>query len=506
MSRKIVTTINRFDGGITDDIRSGDYSKCAHVSHFDIYTDKNRLIQMPGYVADQNTVAGGADDLQNYNIKAFDYNSGTFYCVGTKSNGTGTKFFSKATAETASWTAETGGEGTYDLADNTHLDAVSSSGRLYCVTNNGGNTYLSYLQLGGGPVTDGAATLATSITTLPTVLEYGFDDTHYLNTGADDVASISGGTVTDPAKDTAIYVTDIQSGDEQIGIMGYRFYPYKSQLLLWDSGSSLIDQKIEFGTGRESVLGNPSGVWVAAISENLISSTAFDDEANGRYDLVIKRAALGGAREMVRLSAATNTNGALKPIREKYKGAMLFYARIPQDATPTTYKEGVWAVGQNQEDSPLALSLLLDTSGLGSMEGVNVLSKHFFFAHGGDGSVSRLDAFDDGTFDVDAEYQTLMFGSDTPNLKELNGVGVLTEDLPSGASVTAYYRFDEDDSWTSLGSSSTTGDEKHQFTRPSGVSIGKFREIQFRIVVSGGVDIKSIIVSIEELDDLGFNI
>ena len=78
MARKRTYNINRFDGGITDDIRSNDLSKCAHVSHFDIYCDRNRLIPMPSFTADQDTVSGGADDLQNYNVKAFVFDDGTF--------------------------------------------------------------------------------------------------------------------------------------------------------------------------------------------------------------------------------------------------------------------------------------------------------------------------------------------------------------------------------------------------------------------------------------------
>ena len=504
MSRKITRSITRFDGGITDKLRSGDYSKCAHVSHFDIYRDMNRLYPMPGYVADQDTVSGGADDLQQYNVKAFFYSSGKFFAVGTKSNGTGNKLMSKNTA-TDDWTLETE-EGSYNLADNTFLYVTPAGGEALYVTNNGGNTYITLNSIGSS-VTDAHETLQTSITSLQHVVEYAFDDDYYVNTGVDDVARISGTTVTDPAKDTGFTVTDIQSGDEQVGIMGYRFFPYRSQLLLWDSASTLADQKIEFGDGRNSALGYVSGIWVAAVSENINSQTQFDDTANGEYSLAIKYAAPGGAKTMTRLYGATNTNGVLTPTRSKHRDAMLFYARIPQDATPTTYKEGIWAVGQAQEGSPIALSLLLDTGDLGSIEGYYSVGKHHFFSHNDDGSVSRLDAIDSGTYDVNAEYHTLFFGSDSVVLKELNGIGILTEDIPSGASVSAYFRLDENDSWTAMGSSSTTGAEQHQFTRRSdGTPVGKFREIQFRVVVSGKVIIKNITVSYNETDDLGFNI
>lgn len=503
MSRKIVKTINSFYGGITDELRSGDYTKCAHVSHFDIYRDPNRLYPMPGYVSDEND-GSTSDGMKVYNLRGFWADSGNLYAVGNKSNGTGTKFFSKASAETASWSAMANGEGTDDLADNTFMFSPNSGGNFFVVTNAGGSTYVANYQNGVG-VTDKYATLQSTVTTLPHVVEFSFNNTYYFNTGQDDVASTvkASTTITDPAKDTSQYITDVQSGDELVGLMGFRFYPYKAQLQLWDAASALADQKIEFGDGRESALGNVSGVWVAAIANNLVANSINDDYANGEYSLDIRYASGGGYKPLTRLFAATNTNGKLLPIRGKHKNAMLFYARIPQDATPTTYKEGVWAVGQVREGMPLALSLLLDTSDLGSIEAHYTFGKHHYFGHGGDGSVSRLDAIDDGTYDVDAEYHSLFFGSENPYMKELDGIAVLTEDIPSGASVTVYYRFDENDSWSSMGSSSTAGAEKHKFTRNSdGTPIGKFREIQFRLVVSGKVIPKSIIVSYNETDDL----
>jgi len=160
--------------------------------------------------------------------------------------------------------------------------------------------------------------------------------------------------------------------------------------------------------------------------------------------------------------------------------------------------EGIWAVGRRNVNSPLAVSLLMDTSGLGQMDGYFGFGYHHFFAHGGDGSVSRLDDHVSGTFDVTATYESLMFGSDTPYKKQLNGVTVVTEDLPAGATVVLKYRLDTDDSWTTIGTSDTDGKEKHMFTK----NIDDFQEIQLRVEVLGKVSVKGIHVSLTETDDL----
>lgn len=500
MARQLTYNITRFDGGMSDDIRVSDLSKCAHVSHFDIYCDPHRLVPMPGYVADQDTVSGGANDLKNYNVKAFHY-EGTMRAVSEVSGGGGNKLWEKATPTTASWTATTTGEGSYDLKDGTFLFEVGS--RLYYVTEDSGNTYISFWS---GTVTDAGATLETFTQTWDHVAEYTFDDNIYANAIATDIVELTSSAVTDPAKDTGSRITDIHSGDELVGLAGYTFYPYKGRLLLWDAGSSLVDQKIDCGNGVPKAVGDPSGVWVVAVDENLTDENSiFNEQANGSHKLKIKYAAAGSAKTLYEITAPTNTNGRIKPIRGTWGDAMLFYARIPQDATPTTYKEGVWAVGRCKEDSPLAVSMLLDTSDLGSMEGLGTFAQHFFFAHGGDGSVSRLDDFSSGTYDVECTYESLMFGSDSPFLKEFKGISVLTEDLPSGGTVEVKYRFDEDAAWTSLGTSSTDGDEIHNFTRASGVPIGKFREIQFQVLINGKVPVKGIYITLVETDDLPFN-
>lgn len=520
MARKVVRYINRFDGGITDDIRNtSDLSKCAHVAHFDIYNNPYRLEPMPGYVADQDTVAGGADDLQTYNIKAFRYLFGKIYAVGTKSNGTGSKLFEKATPTTASWTATSNGEGTYDISDYTFLNGpIDSAGnRLYFVTENGGNTYLSYYTTS---VTDGAATLESSAIQRPIVSETALDDSVYINLGASDIAEIGTSSVTDPACDTTAYVTDIQSGDAQLGYIGLKtsigtlIKNVSGIFGVWDLTANPNETiyKYDIGPGYPFALGRDGSSWVIAVSQGMASQTENglginqSEHDNNNPALEIIQTNGPTAHRFIRLNAKTNTNADFRPVRGHYQGTTLFYAKLPTNAGGSTFKQGIWAVGRRNSNSPLALSLLFDMDDLGSLEGYYTFGSHHFFAHGGDGSVSRLDAFQTGTYDVTATYETLVFGSETPFKKIFNGLSVLTEDLPSGASVVAKYRTDVDDSWTTIGTSNTQGDERHNFTRTSSGPIGEFQEIQFRIEVTGKAAIKNIALSYDETDDLPYNL
>lgn len=497
MSRKREFYINRFDGGMSDDLRTSDLSKCALVSHFDIYCDPHRLIPLPGFVSDE-AISGDSDGLKDYNIKAFLYN-GTMYAVGTKSDGTDSKLWQKAGPETAEWTATTNGEGTYDISEYTF---ISDGNGVEFVTTNGGTTYLS--QWTGGGVTDNYHTLKSGSVTQKLVTELSFADNVYATNDQSEIVQIAG-SVTDPAKDTALTVSDIQTGDEQVGLFGYRFHPSFAQLLLWDSGSTLADQSIEFGPGRGRVLGYPSGVWIGVVDENMtIQGSEFDEVSNDSHAMAVKTPnGRGGASSIYRKYAQTDTNGIIMPTRAYYRDSMLWYARIPEDATPTTYTEGIYACGRCKPDSPLAVSILMDTSSLGEVISMYGTGQHYFFAHSDDGSVSRLDA-PGGTYDVTAVYESLFVGHDSPYLKTLNGIGVTTEDLPSGASVVVKYRTDENDSWTTMGTSDTDGDERHYFTKAEGSVIGGFTEIQFRVEITGKAPIKHIHIDITETDNLPY--
>lgn len=506
MSRRITKTITNFSGGITDNIRTSDLTKCAHVSHFDIYRDPSRLYPMPGYIDDMND-GSTATGMKQYTIKAFGYD-GTLYAIGKKSGGTDCKLFEKATPTTASWTATTGGEGTYELYDGTYLRAGLASRPMWVTTDSSSTWVSSY---SGGAVTDNTAEIINAASTDSTgdqkmVVEFAVNAEYYGTKRDNNLDLLDQSSVTADVKTTGIEVSDIQTGDAYLGIFGWRRYPHNAQMLLWDTASALVDQNVNFGKGKGVALGHVNGTWVGIVDENLTDyDSIFLEESNGRPSLAIKYVSGGSAIPLIRMYAATNTNAVLKPTRGSYLGAMLFEATIPQDVTPTTYKRGIWAVGKSG-DNPLAVSLLLDSDTLGTIEGYHTLGTHHFFAHAGDGSISRLDDFTTGTYDITCVYETLMFGYDTPYTKQFNGIAVTTEDLPASATVTAKYRFDENDSWTTLGTSSTDGDEHHVFTKAGGSPIGEFQEIQFRIEVLGNAPVKGIHISYTETDSLPFTL
>lgn len=511
MARRKPYYINSFAGGMTHDIRNtNDLSKCAYISHFDIYRDPSQAFVMPGYVSDMHD-GSTETGMKQYDIRAFRYYSGGLYAVGTKSDGTGSKLFTKATPTTASWSAVASGEGANNLATYTFLNGTSSSNQYWLTVTSPNTLSVSYWN--GSTVTDSYGTVGSGADTLAdgTISKVrAFNDAIYFTKDGIDseLSQISGATHTEVAKDTSIFAYDYASGDEQIGIFGYRTFPSRAQLLLWDSASILIDRKIEFGTGRGACIGYVSGVWVGVVNEGLDvrASTFFDDESNDTASFAVKTASGAGAETLYRIFGATTTNAVIKALDGVHRDSWLFYARVPNDPTPTTYREGVWAVGKAGVGYPLAISVLMDTGSLGLIEAYHNFGQHHYFGHAEDGSISRLDTLA-GTYDIPAIYESLVFGADSPYQKELEGITVVTENLPASTSIVVYYRTDVDNTWSEMGTSSTTGKQKHSFTKNSDATpIGKFQEIQFKIIATGKIVLKNITISTTETDDLPYTL
>lgn len=509
MSKKRDYFHYRFDGGMTDEPRdTTDLSRLAYISHLDIYRDKNRMFVMPGYIADMDD-GSTATGMKQYDIRAFRYYSGGLFAVGTKTGGSGSKLFSKATPTTASWSAVAGGEGTDNLATFTFLNGTGSTAQHYLTVDSAGDLNTSFFDgvsvtdshtqvqaLGGSTVADGVASETRAYN----------DGIYYTKGGLTGLGRLNGSTNTVNEKTTALFPYDYATGDEQIGIFGFRTFPSRAQLLLWDSASLLIDQRVEFGSGRGACVGYVNGIWVGVVNEGLDTraTTAFANEVNANTSFSIKAATGASAETLYQERGATNTNGIIKQLDGRYRDAMLFYARVPQDSGGTTFKQGIYAVGRTNIGSPLAVSVLLDTASLGIVEAYHNFGQHHFFGHNADGSISRLDT-ESGTYNIPATIETLIYGADTPYLKDLNGISITTENLPSGASVQVEYRTDVDSAWVSMGVSNTTDKQSHNFTKKSdGTVLGKFREIQFRITLTGRVVIKNILVSTNEMSDLSF--
>jgi hypothetical protein len=509
MARKRVYNHNRFDGGMTDSPRdTSNLTKLAYISHLDIYRDPNRMFVMPGFEKVQG-FGSDPDGIKAYDLRAFtdSVDARSIYALGTRVDGTGSKAFelNDATGATT-WVA--GGslntiEGADTIPQRPFLAYINPS-LLYPVNNAG------FLNIGvNGATTYSRFAPATTnlITDDKYNLERGFDNVvYFINPSTAGVRSLTS-TTAPVAQSVGGSGRDIATGDYTIGILQQQSDPLRGSVLVWDSTSLLADQNVRLRNADVRAIGYINGSWAIAWNEGLFTGTSSSAGGNGRASIgvtIIAGETPYTIWEKDGFSANIHTENTQFAIKGGYNNSTMFYARMAENVGKTSYLGGVFCVGTAQPESPLAVSQLLNTETLGVVENVYNSGRRFYFSHNNDGSVSRLQRFDTGTYNVPATIETLIYGADSPYLKELNGISVVTENLPSGGSVVVSYRKDEDDAWTTMGTSDTIGKTKHNFTKANGTPIGRFQEIQFRIVITGKTAVKNIMVAVTETDDLSF--
>lgn len=492
--------IDRFDGGITTDTRNlDDLSRCAHVSHFDIYTDPGRLVPMPGYTADTD-YGGSGTGLKTFDVRGFWYRAAAerVVALGTKTGGaTGSAMFYKDDPTDASWTKYST-EGSYELRDQTFFVEVDPNDFVY-LTENAGATYLTH-HIPGTSVTDNSEQAYIATTTKHLTAHYaGADSETYALEPEDDLMRLeTDGTLTNPVLTAPGQFTDLTAESTYLWVTGFANQDYNGFAIAWDFADTLPTYRVDLGKGAPRVIEHVGGGVFAVVVDEFMT---LSDLANGKPGMRIKLIEGGSVSTPLFIEAATHTNAQIKPFRQKYGDRALFYARIPTDAGGTTFKEGIWAIGRSGSGSPVALSLYLDTSSLGLVETHYSFGNHHYFAHNEDGSVSRLGTT---TYDETSVYESLVFNCNSNRNKSLRGAVVNHEELESGQSVTIKYRTDLDGSWTTLKTNSTEGSRRTSAPR-SHQALGKFEEIQFRIEVTGGsAGVYSWSFDYEILDDLAY--
>jgi hypothetical protein len=455
---------------------------------------------MPGFLSRNSFASTGNTNVKQYDIRAFNFEIGT-YAVGTKSNGTGAKLleFDETLKYWKVPSTPYDTETTSNLAQRPFLHWINPNFYYPVVTSSPNTTYV--VEHGAtaspNPDEDWATYLASFQVTGQFKIKQVFDGSDYI--GADGYSGLK--RITESGltnKSTALTVRDFETGNYQVGITGSTNTPVRSQVLQWDTQSLLNDENVLAGKGIARVIGYPNGVWTVVMDESMTSFTTSDIEANGTPSMSVKVISGETAETVYRVFSPNNTNAVVETIVGGYRDAMAWYAKIPTD---TGYNEGIWAFGRGELGGLAGVSILLDTSSLGRVETCAWRGFDCWFAHNQDGSVSQLDDFTTGTYNVNATLETLVYGAKSPYLKSLDGITINTSEL-STQSVQVQYRIDRDTSWTNMGTS--TSGQRHSFTKAEGSVIGRFQEIQFRIILSGKIEVTGITIQLTESNDLPY--
>lgn len=219
-----------------------------------------------------------------------------------------------------------------------------------------------------------------------------------------------------------------------------------------------------------------------------------------------------------------------------YSGHLYFIAvgTRPDSTNTAIYEASLFRYGRTNPDSPYSLSCFKTFSSIKSVGGIAATNngsndfviiesavsqvqgqRTFAFIYGLAGANTSTCYEQSTTYNTTEdtvanssgvlELPTFNAGN-AHQQKELKGVAVTTEFLPTAGTVVLKYRKDEELTWTTIYTNTTDSAVSHSATNieSTGVNLPTFKEIQFRIEFSGNAKLTGFKFKYEELEESSY--
>lgn len=498
--------INRFDNGISDDVREPRSGIGALLKHFDIFSFPFRLTPHRSMEAEASTVS--AADLKTYDLRNFQLGSnGKMFALGK--NGSGyPQIMQKTDPTTGTWSAPATSTGNAARIVGCFIEWASSFWFLQ-----GTNQVAKWVI--GSTITNSVSTVGATIATTAQGVVFG--DNLYIAYNNKIIRISPAGAVTDdvtPALPSDMRITSLAVWGNYIMIgMAYGTSATasptgRSKVYQWDGSSmDVFNDVVDWGEGALMALGNIEGMICGVSNKYLETPSGLTSLAVGAGSMVIRLWGGGVPRvmkEMVGNQAVTLGRMLQEVVIRGNK--MYWVASVPfnqSTTTESTHHLGIWCFGRKNVNSNFALSLdyivnsVVDTSNF-KIVSFGSAGGYWFINHSADGSVHKTD--DAANFTETSVYETQILGGDPSIEKKLIGVTIDCVPLPAAGSITLKYRKDEETSYTAIFTYSTDNGLSHSAINieSSGANLPHFRELQLRCESTGGAEITGISLKWEE--------
>lgn len=485
--------IQKFDGGISDDIRAQAENQFAMTKHFDIFSNPNRLTPHRSTEADTHDSSTDTG-MKQYDVRTFQYGSdGKLYGIGIQpAASTRSQVFFKADPTSGNWTAPSNdyksGLNTSASWRNSFLEWQSKFWTF------GGTTKVINCPL-AGTFDDNAATVGATITHVAQSV-IAPDNNMYMFYNNKVVRVSSASAVTDavltlPADGRITnacvygnYLAIAWASGTTLSAGG------RSRVYLWNLTAPDVSESIDWGEGQLMVIGNIEGRVVGVSDSSMSSSTGATSGS------VVVRMYAGGAPQVMQELKATQTVSLGTFIRDSFvkQNKLYWVMAVPfndSSATTSTFNIGIWAFGRRTVNLNFALTLdyveeAIDTSNF-VIKSFGAAGNYWFINHSVDGSITKTN--DAATYSFTSKYDTQRFhGGDISKRKKLVGVAVSTEALPAAGQVVLKYKKDSETSFTTISTNTTDNSVTKEDISISSTaaSLPEFNEIQFRVESTGG--------------------
>lgn len=482
--------INRFDGGITKDLREQSSNKFAISKHFDNYSDNKRLIPYRGLEA---------NETKNADIVKFLFSNNNIYGLGVVPGFARAKVYKKTgDIITGPWTE--------DQAVNRF---GARSEKVFFEYKNYLYGWESNVRLWRHGDITGVATNET------------FKDIAYTNIaqpvhhpGGDTAYFFSDNRV-HSLKDTTWTLDALDLLDDNLVITcGAVFGNYlaigckskslgNSVVYLWDRDSSLqgVSEIIDWGVGDLVSLKIIDGLLYGITNVGSNSSLGIRPKIHikaydGRTNLI---------QEIDVDSVTSNDHSYFATGDSIVRNNKLYFSVHSGSSANAGNFTGIWVTGRHELGSKLSTTLAykVDTDAFSDqIQGFNFFQDYLFVAHSSDGSVDRID--NQNNYIQSSIYESYIFtDNDSSTNKKLIGVTVMTEPLPENGQIILEYKRDAESSWTTIFTTTTNDEIKHSAINieSSSFALGEFKEVQFRIESKGGSVITGFKFKFETIDN-----
>lgn len=489
MGKIVEQTINQFDGGIADDIRFAPQNTFAISHHFDIYSKPHKLIPY----RDMEDEAGAISVYKITDVMLFTDSAGTqaYFALGRVSGQTWPQILEKTTL-TGTFATSTNGNSTAGTVLPGTLIGYKNQNKLYWMRDSGSSTtVVSSYDPAANTLVEAVGTIsATSSTSVyPRPFRHPQDDVVYFGAG-NVVASLNASTFTAAAL-TLPKDLNITSFADYGAYLAIACAPInqgeKSVLFLWGRDTSLttVQESLDMGEGALMIIENISGTLIGISAHTQIAGTTLDIEPK-----IIFRAYTGGSPKVIKeikWDGSGTPTTLLKNFKAK-KNDNLYFACKHYIENKTVNQ--LWVCGRNAAGFFFVTPDRLinnDTALTGNVDGFNFIGDYLWAGYNGDGSLKRTD--DAANFTASALYESVVFNAGDSSLKkDLIGVTVMTEPLPTAGQVIMKYRTDHNTSWTTILTTTTDNEISHSAVNveSSGAALPKdWKEIHFRLESTG---------------------
>ena len=481
--------INRFDGGISNDIRDTDTAVGSLIAHFDILTKQFRLTPYKSTESGQDTASRKITDFVYVNSKLFG--------LGSPSS-TATMYY-KTTFNDGVWSTTANNVTT--IAEAARIDGFliyyKKTAKIYGCT--GSTTVFGYDPTG---VAAWVEQTVGSLTSGSCALVHSKDDIMYVGY-TNKIATNNNGSwnttaLTLPSNFT---ITSLSEYGNYLAIGCKSNDPLgsSSRVFLWDRDSSVstLAESIDWGLGSLQVIEELEGrlVGISLVDNNLGGSLITDSRLSFKY-----YAGAQGAVEFKSLvSDATAAITTLSTKKQKYNNRLYFLCDMLYTGDQLS---GVWSVGSSGPDRPLAVSFdryANNGTAVTSLEGFYRIGNFMFIAYSGAGAISKSDdATGVSAYTASSIYESqinpAMSLEHRHQKKQLKSVQVsyASDTMVSGAQVVLKFAADTAASVTVFTETTAAVAGTKRTHDASGSQFTAGTEFRFRIESTGGVEITGL--------------